>query len=383
MKFRKRYLVLLAAPALLGMLMIVHTAGAATSGSPVVQRFETILQGLVERGTISQEQAQAVLDEAKPLLQDLAPRQGHQNRGLNPKMFIAATVETLGLERDAVISQIKEGSTLAEVIEANGATVDAVIDFMAQRIAEKLDQAVADGKISADQATEKLASFRERAASFLTGHRFDGAGYQGGRSHRSAGPKIARGVIGATAQVLGLEVSAVVEELKTGETLAGILAENGESTDAVIDQVTARVEEKLAEAVEAGRVTQEKADAHLAKIQDAATALLNKEGLLNALTHGRHHRLHAGRLIAGVAGILEVPRAELVEALMGGTPIAEFAASLGIDATTIVDELTAARAERLSNAVEQGRVTAGQADEMIERMRAAVERFLQHVPNQA
>ena len=71
------------------------------------------------------------------------------------------------------------------------------------------------------------------------------------------------------------------------------------------------------------------------------------------------------------------------ESRVGGPRIGECGACLGMDAPTIVDELTAARAERLGNAVEQGRVTAGQADEMIERMRAAVERFLQHVPNQA
>ncbi len=364
MKFRKRYLVLLAAPALLGMLMIVHTAGAATSGSPVVQD-----------------------SEAKTLEDDVDGGKRLYKRGRKGGNIVAATVETLGLERDAVISQLRDGSTLEDVIVANGGTVDAVIDVAAQLVSDKLDEAVAGGKITAEQAADRLASFREIAASFLTGHRFDGTGYQGGRSYRSAGPKIARGVIGATAQVLGLEASAVVEELKAGGTLDGILAEYGGSADDVIAQVIARVDEKLDDAVEAGKLTQEDAHAHLAKAQQAATDLLGKEGILSAGAKGEHKQQrpggqHRGRGIAGVAQVLGVHPSELATTRRDGQTIADFAASLGIDTATIVDELTAAQAERLSNAVERGRVTAEQADDRIEKMRAAVERFLQHVPNQ-
>ncbi len=384
MKFRKRFLALLLVPALLGLALFANSAGAATSDSPVVQRFETILQGLVERGVISQEQASVVLGETRPLLQNLAPRQGPQYRGLNPKMFIAATVQTLGLEPDAVMSQLKEGKTLAEVIEANGSTVAAVIDFMAERITARLDEAVAAGKLTAEEAASRLAAFREKAESFLTGHRFDGSGYAQGKRQGSLGPKLARGVIGGTAQVLGVEPSYVVEELKDGATLAEILVENGGSADAVVDLVTAGVRDKLAAAVDAGRVTQEQADAHLAKVQEAATTLLNKEGLYKALGQGRQHRSRGGaqRILAGIAQVLEVEPQDLVQALKGGTSLADVAASLGVDTGAVVDQLVARQAERLAVAVERGRVTAEQADEMIEKMRAAVERFLQHVPGQ-
>ena len=77
--------------------------------------------------------------------------------------------DLLGIDAATLRTELKAGSTLAEVATAQGASVDALVDAIVGQMQERVDAAVEAGKITADEAAEKLAVAEERVISKVNG----------------------------------------------------------------------------------------------------------------------------------------------------------------------------------------------------------------------
>ncbi|WP_100499284.1 hypothetical protein [Geodermatophilus chilensis] len=139
-----------AAPALAA----TDTAAEATSST--VERIKDALTGLVDDGSITQEQA----DEVATTLGDAGlSGGGHHGRGVG----LAAAAEALGMgEEDLRTALEADGATLAQVAEDQGVAVDTVVQALVQAEQERIAQAVADGRITQEQADERLADLEQR-----------------------------------------------------------------------------------------------------------------------------------------------------------------------------------------------------------------------------
>ncbi|WKZ81791.1 MAG: hypothetical protein QY307_06710 [Acidimicrobiia bacterium] len=110
------------------------------------------LASLVEDGTITQEQAEAVAST-------LAAEARERRVGLK---MIAEIGEFLGLDREEWKEALEEYDTIAEIAVANGSSGEEVVEHLLGLIGERLDEAVADGKLTQEEADEKLANAEER-----------------------------------------------------------------------------------------------------------------------------------------------------------------------------------------------------------------------------
>ena len=115
------------------------------------------LAPLIEDGTITEAQAEAVAGE---LADGFGPR-GPRQRG--PKGLDTAA-EFLDMEIEDLATQLKDGATLAEIA---GAQTDALIAAMVAEAEEHLAQAVTDEKLTQEEADEKLADIEERITTFV------------------------------------------------------------------------------------------------------------------------------------------------------------------------------------------------------------------------
>jgi uncharacterized protein YidB (DUF937 family) len=136
--------------------------GAAEMGT----RLRESLQELVDDGAITAEQADAV---AAHLAANRAERgeggPGRRHGGLG--MFgrgvaSEALTDLLGLDAAALRTQLRDGATLAEIAADQGVEVQAVVDELVAEVAERVDNAVANGRIDQAQADEKLAEAEAR-----------------------------------------------------------------------------------------------------------------------------------------------------------------------------------------------------------------------------
>lgn len=138
--------------------------------SPAVEsKLSEILQPLIDDGTLTQEQADKVI----AALQDAAPfgRGGpgmHGGRGFG---FFGAKLESvataLGITEDEVRTALEDGTTIAELATSKGVEVQTVIDALVADATARIDQAVTDGKLTADEATEQKAALTERITEFV------------------------------------------------------------------------------------------------------------------------------------------------------------------------------------------------------------------------
>jgi hypothetical protein len=159
---------------------------------------------------------------------------------------------------------------------------------------DQIDAALADGKITkeqADAAKERIQSgdapllffgprFRDGGPGLPFGH---GPGFGFGFHHV--------GELGAAAaHYLGLTEAQLHEQLRSGKSLAQIAKDQGKSTDGLKKALHDGVKKDLDAAVDAGRITRAQADEALQRFDERADDLVNR----TPGEHPRFERMRAG-----------------------------------------------------------------------------------------
>ena len=150
--------------------------GASTDTPPrtsMIERITEALAGLVDDGTITEEQASAVAEElaSSMPMPGGGPRGGSPHRGgphgmlmEGARLGLETAAETLGMEREALLSELRDGSSLADLAEQRGVAVDDLVATLVAAAEEHLDAAVADGRITQERADEIAATLSKRVA---------------------------------------------------------------------------------------------------------------------------------------------------------------------------------------------------------------------------
>lgn len=112
------------------------------------------LAPLVDDDTISQSQAEAV---AATLAEN---RRGPGGRGRGLRA-LQATAEFLELTSEEMRAALTEYDTLADLAAANGSSGDALIAYLLTQVEEHMATAVDEGRLTEDEAAEKLAEAEE------------------------------------------------------------------------------------------------------------------------------------------------------------------------------------------------------------------------------
>ncbi|WP_285600958.1 hypothetical protein [Kineosporia sp. NBRC 101731] len=150
--------------------------GSSVGAAPVPgpDRIKDALKGLVDDGTITQDQADKV---AEKLADSQGPRRGQAGRGFGGGPgggfgggFGVAQDElakALGLSTDDLRSALADGTSVKELAQKQGKDLDDVIDALVTAATAKIDQAVTDGKLSQDRADELKPKLKERITALI------------------------------------------------------------------------------------------------------------------------------------------------------------------------------------------------------------------------
>lgn len=151
------------------------------------QAFENRIDEGVESGRIPKELGAAMkrrLESGElPLFAGplLGPRHHHAHVGLD------AAAAYLGVTQAELREALESGKTLADVAKAEGKSVDGLVDELVAEQTERLDDAVADGRLTKVQRDEIVAGLEERTRELVErgrpgfrerhGFRFRGPGF--------------------------------------------------------------------------------------------------------------------------------------------------------------------------------------------------------------
>src|SRR4051794_22895246 len=183
-----------------------------------------------------------------------------------------------------------------------------------------------------------------------------------GSGHGPGGPGGGAAVLSAdvltpAASFLGLSVTALATDLKTGKTLAQEATAKGKTADALIDAVVAAQKTVLDAQNAAGWITDAQETSIVTRFKTDVTKLVNvgppvpptkKPGLLDT-----------------AATYLGMTTADLQTALAGGKTLAQVAADKGKTVDGLVTALTAQAKTNLDAAVAAGKITAAQEQTLL------------------
>jgi hypothetical protein len=125
-----------------------------------------VLTPLVESGTLSEAQLDAVLQALTAARPELPARPWPHQRWHGPWRLAGAralttAADAIGIGVRELRDALADGQTLAEIAEANGVSPDTVIDALVEAATERLEAAVADGRLDEDDADEWRAELEE------------------------------------------------------------------------------------------------------------------------------------------------------------------------------------------------------------------------------
>ena len=152
------------------------------------------------------------------------------------------------------------------------------------------------------------------------------------------------------------------------ERLARIAEHRGISVAQLEAQIKARLLARVEAALEAGRITPERAAELRQRIADADICLDTRP----AWRHG------VRGMVAAAADYLGLSKAEL-RAQLPGTSLAALAQKQGKSVEGLKAAMLAPANERLAKGVEAGRITQAQADRALERLEDVVDRLVARI----
>jgi polyhydroxyalkanoate synthesis regulator phasin len=168
------------------------------------QALENRIDQAVEDGRLTEEQGQELKERLEsgdtPLLFGGFGFPGHGHFGhFGPFADLGTAASYLGSTEAELRSELADGKTLAEIAKAEGKSVDGLVQALVEEATARIDQAVADGKLTQARANELKEDLEERITDFVNGElRGPGPGF-----HHGFGPGYEHGSWGFRGEAPG------------------------------------------------------------------------------------------------------------------------------------------------------------------------------------
>jgi uncharacterized protein YidB (DUF937 family) len=209
-------------------------------------------------------------------------RHRHRGGGRDSEAMRDVVEDLLGLSQEELKVAFDEGQTLAEIAEAEGVSTEDLVASLVAAAEDRIDQAVEDGRIDADNAEERSADLETRIEERVTTTPGE---FEGRRGHGRQG---GRG-LGIAIEVLG-ELGLTTEDLATGrsegQTLVEVAEDAGVSETELVGALVGAAEEAIDQKVADGDIDVERADDVKADLEERISERVNSE----PREDGEHHR---------------------------------------------------------------------------------------------
>lgn len=188
--------------------------------------------------------------------------------------LVDVLTEETGLTAQEIFQQVRDGATLAEVIEANGGSVEDVTQALITEAETRVEEAVSNGQMTQERADEILANLETRITEALNSQ-FE-LGGRGERLRERFENSLRNDALNIISEATGLDLREIRQALVDGATLAEVIESNGGDVNAIsadlVTQATVRVNQLVAD----GTITQERADEFLAQLETRVDDFLNR-----------------------------------------------------------------------------------------------------------
>lgn len=210
----------------------------------------------------------------------------HHRPGRQGRMeAVDSLTNLLDLTRSELHEKIHAGQTIAEIAAEQGVAEVDVVAALVANAEERVDEAVADGRLDADEAAERLSGAEDRIEEFVNRSAEDGGFGRHRRHHRhhQAHRFANKAGFAEVAESLGISEEAIGAGRAEGKTLAEVAAEAGVAEQDLVDALVAQATDTIDQAVTDGQLTDERAAQMKEKLAERIAEGVNRSG-------HNHHR---------------------------------------------------------------------------------------------
>ena len=297
---------------------------------------------LVSNGSFTQEEADEWLamlpEEAKSFVEeswDFEVLEGGSD-------WFTIAAETMKLDEEALWDALDNGQTLADVAKAQGVAQETVVDAIVVAEQTFINELVASGDLSQEEADEWATELREDAESFLTEswdwEEFEGVDW-----------------FGIVIETLNMDEDALWDALDNGQSLADVAKAQGIAQETVVDAIVTAEQTFIVKLVSEGEFTQEEADEWLAELDEEAKYFLSEEGA--------DFDVFVVDWLTITSEALNMDEDALWEALSSGQSVADLAKAQGVDQEVIVNTILLAEKDFTAKLLADSTITQEEADE--------------------
>jgi hypothetical protein len=184
--------------------------------------------------------------------------------------FLAAASTYLGLDKAAILADLKAGQSLAQIATAQNTSTAGLVTALIAPAKLKLDAAVAAGKLTAERETALLTRLQTAVTNVVNRSLPARTGTKTRPVHVSP-----TAILQPALTYLGLDLRAVVVQLRSGKSLADIAVAQNKTASGLVDTIVASVKTKLDAQVAAGKLTSAQETSFLATLQTTVTKFVN------------------------------------------------------------------------------------------------------------
>jgi hypothetical protein len=181
--------------------------------------------------------------------------------------LLKVAADYIGLDRKALVTELRQGRSLAQVATAQGKPVAGLKQALRSAVIAKLDQRVAAGTLTSEQRRHVVSRLDARVDRIVD--RVWKAGTQPGRAWKQGLMKTAAGYVGLTRKELATE-------LRAGKSLAQVAAAQGKSAEGLEQALLNAVKTRLDQLVAAGDLTADRRQALLSRIEARIEKIVNR-----------------------------------------------------------------------------------------------------------
>jgi len=175
----------------------------------------------------------------------------------------------LGIDETELNKELKSGQTLAQIATSKGIDVNTLIQQIENAFNTNIDQKVAEGKLTSDQATKMKENFVNKATAMVN------KTYKASQ-HKTRG---SNGVIQQIQTILWVDAATLKQDLASGKTIAQIAQDKGIATNDLVSQIQTALEANIDKAVTDNKISSESATKMKNNLTNRIQNIVNRQHL--------------------------------------------------------------------------------------------------------
>lgn len=239
------------------------------------EALKAILDRLVQNGTITQAQEEAILRAVSEAADRDREGERHLKAILGDLMKLSA--DYLDMTKEQLGEALRPGKSLGEIANATaGKSRDGLIAYLEAQVSAQIDKLVADGKITQEQAAKAKAGLHEHVVKFVD-HKFEPKQTPPKERGKHVQAQAFLGdLMKAATDYLGIERGQITSQMAQGKSLAEIAsATPGKSRAELVQALVTAANANIDDAVTKGKLTADQTAKAKERVPDAVAKFVD------------------------------------------------------------------------------------------------------------